>query len=238
MTKYAKWMVMANFVLAISFLTWSLGLYSQEMPWQGMIKDRFAPEIRNLIAARNAADERWFTAARRVVNQEVERPQRQAYYDEQLAIAMTGKNKAGQTVTPAIQQLEIRDGLVVMNVGAARKPVMLSDKSEARSMAAYQTAINKALDDTRDTKQRINKVVDDTTIITQQIKGTKPIEEAITAVERGFRGQLIDAKQLVNNLKLEQEFLQTPLTNFKVDLEMLKRRLAALEARLKELGSS
>jgi len=239
MTKYAKWMVFANFVLAFSFLAWSIGLYSQEMPWQGMIKDKLAPEIKNLTAARNLADQRWADANKAVMQKESERPKRLVYYEEQWKIATTGKNNAGESVTPPVQQLAFNErGLVELRVGAERKPQKLSDNSEARSRAGYETAIAKALDETRDVKQKINKVVQDTTVLTQQIKGTKVGEEAITAVERGLRSLVNDAIHLWRNIQLEQEFLQTPLTNVNVDLEMLKRRQSALEARLKELGGA
>lgn len=238
MTKYAKWMIIANFVLAFSFLTWSIGLYSQEMPWQNMIKDQLGPEIKSLTTARNLADQRWFDANKAVLAKEKDRPIRRAFYDEQWKIATTGMNNANQPVKVPVMQLEIKDGLVVMTKDADRKPVKLSDKSDARSRAGYETAIAKALADTRDTKQKINKVVEDTTVITQQIKGTKTVDEAITAVEKGLRVQITDAIQVWRNLQLEQDFLQTPLTNLKVDLEMLKTRLAALEARLKELGGN
>jgi hypothetical protein len=237
MTKYAKWMIFANLALSIMFLSWSLGLYSQQMPWQSQIKDTLAPQIKSLVEARNTADQRWATAHKAVVAKETELPRRRAYYDEQMKIALTGMNNKNEPVTPAIQVLEVRDGLVVMNTGANRKPFKIGGQ-DALSLAGFQNAINKQLDEIRDTKQKIAKVVEDTTKITQQIKGTKVGDEAITAEERGLRVQVADARQVERNAQLEQEFLQTDLTNYKVDLEMLKRRQMALEARLKELAAS
>ena len=84
----------------------------------------------------------------------------------------------------------------------------------------------------------VNKTVADTTALTLEIAGTNPGEQAITAVEKGLRGQLIDAQALIKNLILEQEYLQTPLTNYRVDLELHKRRQATLEARLRELSTT
>lgn len=238
MTKYAKWMIFANLALSITFLSWSLGLYSQQMPWQSQIKDTLAPQIQALVKARDTADQRWSVANKAVLAKEADLPKRRAYYDEQMKIALTGMNNKNEPVTPALQVLEMRDGLVVMNQGASRKPFKVSDGKETLSLAGFKNAINKQLEEIRDTKQKINKVVEDTTAITQQIKGTKVGDEAITAAERGIRVQVADAKQLERNAQLEQEFLQTPLTNYKVDLEMLKRRQLALEARLKELAAS
>src|SRR5262245_13939596 len=103
MTKYAKWMIIANFVLAFSFLSWSIGLYSQEMHWQNQIKDQLGPEIRNLTAARNLADQRWADANKAVLAKEADRPKRRKYYEEQWLIATTGKDSAGKPVTPPVQ---------------------------------------------------------------------------------------------------------------------------------------
>jgi hypothetical protein len=40
---------------------------------------------------------------------------------------------------------------------------------------------------------------------------------------------------MINSLTLEQNYLQTPMTNYRVDLELHRRRQASLESRLKEL---
>jgi hypothetical protein len=126
---------------------------------------------------------------------------------------LTGLGNDGKPVTPALQIVEVRDGLVVLNKDAQRKPFKVSDGKTALSLAGYKESINKQLEEIRDTKQKINKVVEDTTVLTQQIKGTKVGEEAITATERGLRVQVGDAVQVERNSQLEQEFLQTPLTD-------------------------
>lgn len=236
MNRLGKSLILANSALSIMFVAWSVGLYSQQMPWENQIKTELAPQIRGLVDARDRAEARWTTAYKRVTQLETEIPQRQAYYAEQLQIAATGLDAAGKKVETPIVVPEVRDGLVVMKK-EGRVGFMIDGKVSL-SLAGFKTAIEKQLEEIRDTKQKINKVTADTTILTTEINGTKASADAITNAEKGLRGQLHDALQLKKNAQLEQEFLQSPLTNDKVELELLRRRLVALEARLKELTAS
>src|SRR5262249_55222764 len=110
------------------------------------------------------------------------------------------------------------------------------DGAPSLSFAGFKAAIEKQLDEIRQTRIKVTKTQQDTTTLTTEISGTKPVAEAITAVEKGLRGQLVEAEMLKSNAILEQNFLQSPITNDMVELDLLKRRQLALETRLKELA--
>ena len=63
--------------------------------------------------------------------------------------------------------------------------------------------------------------------MTQQVNGPK-----------GLRVLLGEQEELGRNAKAEMAYLQTPLTTYTVETQILQRRKAALEARLKELQAS
>jgi hypothetical protein len=233
MNRLGKSLVLINAALSFMFVAWSFGLYTQQMPWENEIKD-LKEQIKGLIEARDRADARWHTASNRVRQLEDVMPKRQDYYANQLKIANTGLDSAGKKVEPPVSAPVVVNGLV--DFKAANRAAYQIDGKPALSFAGYKAAIEKQLDETRDTKQKINKVTADTTVLTTEVNGTKLATEAITRVEKGLRGQLTDAITLKKNAQLEQEFLQSPLTNDKVELELLKRRQLALEARLKELA--
>ncbi len=236
MNRLGKNLVLINAALSIMFVGWSVGLYSQQMPWENEIKNELVPEIKGLVEARDRADARWLTAYVKVTQQEKDLPARRSFYAEQLKIANTGMDDTGKKIEPAVSAPEVRDGLVIVKRDG--RVGFQIDGRNAMSFAGYKAAIEKQLDETRDTKQKTNKVTSDTTVLTTEVNGTKPASEAITRVEKGLRGQLLEAISLKKNAQLEQEFLQSPLTNDKVELELLKRRQMALESRLKELATT
>jgi hypothetical protein len=244
MTRYAKLLILAHVGLSLMFVAWSYGLYTQQLPWmRGQYPDRekaqideLTEQVRNLVEARDRADARWFAASRAAVTLEGELPRRRNFHEAQLKIATTGTDPAGRPVDNPVKQLALLpNGLV--NLTQAGQPVQIGGKP-ALSLAGFRAAIEKTLDEIRDTKQKINKVVADTTALTDEINGTKPPDQAVTAAEKGLRGQIKDAQQFTRNAVLEQEFLQSPVTNVTVELELLKRRQVALEARLKELAAA
>src|SRR5262249_45380163 len=148
-----------------------------EGPKPGKIKV-YANRIKDLVDARDKADARWYTATKEVIREDVEIPQRRAFYAEQMKMATTGTDAAGKPVNPPVQQLQLdKDGLADITKRTGR-PAEMIDGRPALSLAGYKAAIEKQLEEIRTTKVNINKSVADTTRLTQQINGTKPVEEA------------------------------------------------------------
>src|SRR5436309_2141524 len=72
MTTFAKYLVFAVTALSLGFLAWSIGLYSEQMPWESIIKEDLAPRLSGLVEARNRADVRWQLADAQLVKKNAE----------------------------------------------------------------------------------------------------------------------------------------------------------------------
>lgn len=234
MSNLARNLIYAVSFLSFWFLAWSIGLYTNQQPWEKHIKTELSERIKGLVEARDRADARWADAMGKVAKLEAEIPARDAWYAERMRIASTGKDKDGKDVANPVTLVESAEGLVQLKAGA---PFQIDGKP-AFSIDGFKSAIDKQLNEIRETKLKINRVVAEAAALTLKINGTKSAIDAITAEEKGMRGQLADAERVAKNAKLEQEYLQSPLTNDTVELELLRRRQVALEARLKELGTS
>lgn len=234
MTRYGKILVFLNLALSFFFVSWTLGLYSERPPWKGIEGERgrveeLATRIKGLADARATADARWAKATNEVIRLEIELPRRRAFNAALVKSMSTGTGAA------AVPQLDIVNELVALK--RSEKPVLIDGKP-ALSLAGYRESIEKQLNEIRETKLKINKVVADTTELTDKLNGIKAAEEQVTAIDRGLRGELAAAVNLTHNARAEQEFLQSPLTNYTVELEQLKRRQVALESRLRELTAA
>lgn len=247
-TKLGKYLVFINLALSIIFLGWAIGVYTQRMPWGPVtldgeqVKGRVAElgdQIRQLEAARDSADARWYAATSRLINVESERPKRNDYYNEQIKIITVGKDLRDQPIGPAVQQLalpDFKDGKLVTRK-SGRPPVQIDGKN-ALSVAGYNQEIEKKLKEIQGDQNKIKELVGQAEQLTLEINGEKPRDQAITAKDKGLRGQLDDQVWLKRAAQLEEQFLLTPLTNFQVETELLKKRQTALQARLKELTSA
>jgi hypothetical protein len=234
MTRYGKILVFLNLALSFFFVAWTLGLYSERPPWKGVEGERgrvdeLAAVIKGLADARATADARWAKATSEVIRLELDLPRRRAVNAALLNSLNTGAGAA------AVPQLDIVNELVSLK--RSDKPVLIDGKP-AKSLLGYKNDIDKQLDEIRDTKDKINKVVADTTELTDRLNGIKAAAEQVTAIDRGLRGELAAAEQLTRDARAEQDFLQSPLTNYTVELEQLKRRQVALESRLRELTAA
>jgi len=244
-TRLGKTLIFVNLGLSILFLGWAVGIYTQRLPWAPMtidgeqVKGRVAElreQIQRLEAARDTADTRWNAATAQLIKLEIERPTRQNYYAEQMKIMTTGADNRNQRIEPALQQLDMANGVVQMK--KTGRPAVQIDGKNALSVKGYTDTIDRQLKEHLDEQKKINGLVDEAKRLTLVINGTKPPAEAITAEEKGLRGQLADQQWLKRSLQLEEQYLLTPLTNYQVETELLKKRQAALQERLKELNSS
>jgi len=233
MTRYGKILVFLNLALSFFFVAWTLGLYSERPPWKGIEGERgrvdeLSAVIKGLADARATADARWAKATNEVIRLELELPRRREFNAALLNAMNTGSGAA-------VPQLNIVNGLVALTRNA---PPVQIDGKPALSVKGFGESIVRQLDEIRDTKVKINKVVADTTELTDRLNGIKAAAEQVTAIDRGLRGELAAAEQLARDARAEQAFLQSPLTNYTVELEQLKRRQVALESRLRELTAA
>src|SRR5437879_6199549 len=246
MTKLGKWLVFINVTLSLIFLAWAVGLYTNQVHWntppsdggqrvQGMIEELNA-EIKQLLDARNSAEERWHSGGALVRALENERPQRNAYYATLLRSVTQGDVAQ---IKPPVQQLEIAaNGGVVAKLNG--RPPYLLDGQPALSIAGYRDALTQRSAQIDATHKEVTGIIGETEKLTRQINGAEPPGggERVTAEQKGLRGVLADEQKAAHKLRLEQEYLHSPITNFMIDTQLLKKRRAALTARLGELQNA
>jgi hypothetical protein len=244
-TKLGKWLVFINLTLSLIFLAWAIGLYTNEIHWntppsdggqkiQGMV-DELKAEITQLAAARDSAEERWHSSTALVRALETERPQRNAYYATLLRSAKLGDVPQ---IRPPVQQLEIApNGGVVLKLNG--RPPVLIDGQPALSVAGYNAAHKERAAQIDDLHKQVTAIIGETEKLTRQINGVDPPGggERVTAEQKGLRVVLATEQETAHKLRLEQEYLRSPITNFMIDTHLLQKRYTALKDRLGEVGS-
>jgi regulator of replication initiation timing len=242
MTQTGRVLTYVNLVLALVFTSWAIGLYVNAVPWhtppasdgvrvQGLV-EQLKDQITSATAARNAADNRWADATLEVQALEKQRPELQQLYANRMKAARRG-NVAG--VDPPVQTLEFAGE----NLKPTGAPIQF-DGAPALTFDGYAKAIQDKIKEITDTEEELKKIVDDTKALTLQIDGFDPPggTERITAEQKGLRRRLYEIQKQADELRLEQEYLRSPLTNATLDTALLKKRQAALSARLTELKSA
>jgi hypothetical protein len=242
MTKTGKILTYANLILALVFLSWAIALYANAVPWntppagdgarvQGQV-DQLKEKIAAANRARDAANYRWADATAEQQALEKQRPQLQALYANRIKAARRG-NVPG--IEPPVQALEFQ-GEHVKSTGA---PVQF-DGAAALTFDGYAKAIQDKIKEIADTHDEINKVVEEKAALTRQIDGFDPPggAERVTAEQKGLRRRLYELQKQASDLRLEQEYLRSPLTTATLDTALLMKRQAALNARLDELKNA
>jgi hypothetical protein len=246
MTKIGKWLVFINVSLSLVFLAWAIGLYTNQVNWntppsdggqrvQGMV-DELKAEITQLQAARDSAEERWHTGSVLVRALENERPQRNALYASALRSVQQGDVAQ---IRPPVRQVQIApNGAVDLRI--ANWPPYQIDGQPALSLTGYRAALQERHAQIDDTHKQVTAVIGETERLTRQINGIDPPGggERVTAEQKGLRLVLAKEQDVASHLRLEQEFLRSPITNFMIDTQLLQKRKAALTGRLGELGKT
>ncbi|MCS6852649.1 MAG: hypothetical protein NZ700_15950, partial [Gemmataceae bacterium] len=110
MTRIGKILVLVNFLFALTFSGWAVGLYTQRVDWAfrvdegGKIKPdtgeigRLRERIALLQRVRDPALARWQTARTALARLEAERAKNQEWYAEQIKILETGRDREGKEV--------------------------------------------------------------------------------------------------------------------------------------------
>lgn len=242
MTKTGKYLTYANLILALVFLSWAIGLYANAVPWhtppagdgvrvQGQV-DQLKEQIGAATRSRDAADNRWADATLELQALEKQRPQLQNLYANRIKAARRGNV---QGIEPPVQNLEFQGE----NVKPTGAPVQF-DGAPALTFDGYAKAIQDKIKEIADTHDEINKVVEEKAALTRQIDGFDPPggAERVTADQKGLRRRLYELQKQADDLRLEQEYLRSPLTTATLETSLLMKRQAALNARLNELKNA
>src|SRR5438132_1158329 len=239
LTLAGKIALFANLALSILFAFLGFGIYSQRINWtdkkigerDGEYQQRKA-EIDKLQAARNRVETRWATALKSptgVLALEAFRPQRQAWYRQQMDVLKTGDAKQkilGIDFDQGRIRIDPRTGLPVMSViiDQSKKPI-----PGLFSLQVLNEAYSRNQRDIVAKTEEIEKLIQEENRLTEQLGDGK------------VRGLLFDLaqQQLAEEKSLdEQEYLQPLLYNCMVKRQSLEDRQKVLENRLKKLQTS
>ncbi|MFO0810984.1 MAG: hypothetical protein U0746_20335 [Gemmataceae bacterium] len=244
MTKLGKALTLLNVALALTFLAWALGLYTNQIFWhtpqtqdgqrvEGLV-DQLKKKVDEVGPMREAAERQWYDATVEVNAAEQLRPKLQADYAARLRSLRKGDVT---DIKPPVQPLVFKGS--ELDFKRTGQPGLEIDNKAALSIAGYQKAIRDKFKEMVEAKDELTKVVAETTQLTTQIIGTKENKtEAITDIERGLYERWVDYQKLVLQYKLEQQFLRSPLTTVTLDNAVLKKRQQQLQGRLDELNNA
>src|SRR5947209_6885995 len=240
MTRLAKVLVFVALAFSFTFLAWSIGLVTNRIYWHtppadggekviGKV-DQLKNRIKELVEARSGssatelggADGRWYANTIRLHALEAQRPKNLAFYADQIKVVRTGTDRTGKAVNPPVKQVQVdANGALVF------KDAFQIDGQPALSVQGYEAAIKAKSEETLEDQKTVARLVKEIGDLTEQVNGPK-----------GLRVRLAQQEELGRNAQAELAYLQTPLTTYTVETQVLQRRKAALEARLKELQAS
>jgi hypothetical protein len=235
MTLFGKILVLLNVTLSLLMAAWAVGVYTQHLHWGieksvqqsefevNELRDRLSGKGASLYDDLTTAEGRWKTASPVFQTMEPLWAKNQKWYQEHLVELQTS---AKPVKTPSYKggQLEFDPN----NFGL---PLMVeaTDKGGKglTGLAPYkkdyddkQAAIKVVMDD-------LKKLIDEDKELTEKIGGKDGL--------RALIDQEADKKQRV---LAEQDYLKPLLVNSLVDGELLLKRQADLEARVKQLRAT
>jgi chromosome segregation ATPase len=242
MTKLGKALVLFNLVLSVVFVAWGIGLVTNQVPWstpqstdgirvQGMVK-ALEDEVKRLTPGQQAADARWADAYVELQQLENQRPTNQRYY---LDLLNSVRHGGVQGIDPPVQQLAFQGNQLVLK-RTGRNPLEINGQRLSMSVDEYMRAIDDKMKQIQQAQDEVKNLNAETEKLTVLINGTKPRDQAVTAAEKGLRVQLAELEEMIKGLQLEEQYLRSPLTYLTLQTDQLRRRQAALAARLDELS--
>jgi hypothetical protein len=247
---FSKFLVWANLVLSLVFLGWAIGLYTQRLDWAphkelitGKVDEKSGrlyamhEEIEELVKNRDLAEQRWQKDAHDLPALEGKRLEHKQFYEDQLLLAQHGKDSKSQTPKdrPVVAELVpdpdapaqgLPDGTYVIDPKKL-KPIKSRDQ-DVKSIAEYDELYRKLRKEIDDLQVEIDKLVEENTRLTKLIAG----DPGKTMGERAKLDAKLNYKKLFDD---EMLILRPLLVTQRINIEQQKQRLAALEARLKEL---
>jgi hypothetical protein len=227
MTKTAKILIYLDLALSLAFAFWAMSWYSNHVDWTDAKTGEFtrrAERIKELDVARNRADARFQSSLAAVGQEEQRIPELEAAYKAELESLRTGNQTPRDPVFAGGELQVDAKGLPKMG------PVQNAAKKEIAGLGSLKK-LNEIYAKRHEEIQVVGKEIDD--LLAQESKLSEQIGDGKAA---GLRAELAAQQSEVRKSQSEQEFLEPLLYNRLVELQILKKRHAALEARLKELS--
>jgi hypothetical protein len=226
MTRIAKILVFLNLALSLTIACWAIGWYANHVDWTDSktgVYFQLAERIKDLDTARGRAEARYAKETATLQAREKLIPELRAWYEAELESLRTG-NRPPQD--PVVVNGEIQlDPKGQPRMG----PVLNASKKEIAGLASIAKLDNQYAQrqtEISNVAEEINKLVEQEKALTSEIGNGQAA---------GLRAELAAQQSEVRKSLHEQETLEPLLYNRLAELEILKKRHAALEARLKEL---
>lgn len=235
MTALGKTLLLINIVLSLTMAALALGIYTNHIDWPGQqTPDKSASPY---LEARAAVDEAGKAAAVAVGRYddghtvvaalEARIPEDAALYAQKLDI-LRGQDATGKPVQGRIQVLTFpagvrrldKDGIPLLTWRQPAEPL-----KSVRTLNAEIEATEKKIQDELRTHQDLVRKQQAHTI---ELNGDSP-------TARGLRALLAEEQNARRDAAAELQHLQSFRYNAEVETELLRKRHAALSARLKEL---
>jgi hypothetical protein len=227
MTRTAKILIYLNLALSLAFAFWAMSWYYNHVDWTDAKTGEFsrrAERIKEFEAARNRADARFQSALAAVAQEEQRIPELEAWYKAELESLRAGTQAPRDPVFAGGELQVDAKGLPRMG------PVQNAAKKEIAGLGSLEK-LNKIYAQRHEAIQAVGQEIDK--LLAQESALSFEIGDGKAA---GLRAELAAQQSEVRKSQSEQEFLEPLLYNRLVELQILKKRHAALEARLKELS--
>jgi hypothetical protein len=234
MTLFGKILVLLNVTLSLLMAAWAIGVYTNHLHWTieksvqesefevNQLRDRLAPSGKGpgLYEDLAAEEARWKTASPIFQTMEPLRPKNQAWFQEQLGEL--------QTSAKAVTMPSYKAGQLEFDPKNFGLPLMVEATDKGGKPITGLAPYRKEYDD----KQAAIKAVMDEHV--KLVNEDKQLTEKIGGKD-GLRVKIDQEADKKQRVLAEQDYLKPLLVNSLVEGELLQKRRADLEARVKEL---
>ena len=246
MTKLGKYLVFANLVLSLCFLGIAAGVATNRIDWPGTgkagateIKAGIAlktEEIKKFQEAASAAYTRYSAALPDLLKVEQDRPAKQTWYEDQLSILATGKDKADKPFAGQIGNLKYVNGQLQIDPKTGL-PVLEPAGADLKPIPAMMDDLANIVGDEKkniegDLPKEMKKVANH---MKEEERLTKEVNGDPKEKTKGLRDLLAEEVAVEKNLQGELEYLRPLRYNRQVEAALLLKRQLSLKTRLDEL---
>ncbi len=229
MTLFGKVLVLLNLTLALGMAFWAVGVYAQYIDYNTKAPPpgadagpllRLNDEVKARNEELNGAELRWAKPYKYLGLIQNSRDLNQKWYGEQLQAMVTGRGP--------LQVASVKAGQIELDPKFYGRPLLVEAKDPNDQPLQPLATYVKAYDDTKAAisiaQLDLDKQIKLDTELTQKIGG-----------DNGLRAQLAREEQKRELVLAEQEYLRPLLVNSLVEGELVVKRRADLETRVKEL---
>jgi hypothetical protein len=230
LTKFGKIFVFVNVIVALGLLAATAVLIKERLQWNSVpekqakgIVDEYRDQIKNLAEARDRADAKWLIASQALLKNESQRPVNQAWYDDQMLIAKTGRDKKGQQVNPPVVVFA-----QPLNFKREGQPPLQVRGQNARELDYYTQTINARQKEIFTQQDAVKNAQQQFEQLSRDLDREDLANRGVYMMQRAQR----DAKE---RAIAEQEFIKPLLANRYSELVLALKREQILSRRKAEL---